>query len=89
MHQVVIHDGERTLRADEVDYNGKLKMERATGRVVLERGMKRILANTLIFWQESRLASAKGHVQLEDLQERLSLRSDEMVFVQFREYGVS
>lgn len=89
MHQVVIHDGERTLRADEVDYNGKLKVERASGHVVLERGMQRMLADVLIFWQESRLASAKGRVQLEDSKEHLTLIGEEMVFDQAREYGFS
>lgn len=63
---VVIFDGEHTLWADQVDYDGEAHTERATGNVKIRTGDRLLFANRVMYDQETLIARAQGDVRIED-----------------------
>jgi len=88
MRRVVIHDGKRTLRADRVDYDGKQRIEEASGHAVIQSGAKTVAADRIEYRQETEEVSARGHVALRDTVERLLLESDSAYYNRNLDYAM-
>jgi lipopolysaccharide export system protein LptA len=64
--QVVINDGNHMLWADQVDYEGETRIEKATGHVKVKTGERLLYANRVVYSQETTVAQAQGDVRMED-----------------------
>jgi lipopolysaccharide export system protein LptA len=86
--RVVIHDGKRTLRADEVGYDGRRRIETASGHASIISGTKTIAADRIEYRQESEEVTARGRVALRDTVERLLLESDSAFYDRKLDYAM-
>jgi lipopolysaccharide export system protein LptA len=86
LRNVKIFDGKRTLQADEVDYDGKRKVEHASGHAVVKSGGKTVSADEIEYRQETEQVFARGRVAVRDTIERLLLESDEAFYDRKKDY---
>jgi lipopolysaccharide export system protein LptA len=88
MRHVVIYDGKRTLRADQVGYDGRRRIEEALGHAVILSGSKTISAEWIEYRQETEEVAARGRVAVRDTIERLLLESDSAYYDRKRDYAM-
>jgi len=84
---VVVYDGNRTLKADRVEIDGPMRTETATGNAVLESGRRRIFARTMAYRQTEERALAEGSVRVEDLIENAVLKCGRALYDRRTEYA--
>lgn len=85
---VTVYDGKHTLRADQVEYNGETKTERASGHAVLESGTRKISARMLTYRQDDEEAFAAGSVRAEDMIEQAVLEGGRMHYNRKTDYAL-
>ena len=73
---VMIFDGKRTLKADQVDYRGQERIESASGHVSLESGQRLLTAEFIDYNQNQERAYAKEDVVITDLVEKVTLKGN-------------
>lgn len=87
LEDVHIYDGKRDLRADRVEYDGKMKIERAQGHVGLEFKDRSLKADQMTYMQESEEIFAKGNIRFLDWVEQTILKGDECYYNRTTDYG--
>ena len=85
---VFIHDGEHTLYAQRVDYDGLRREESAYDDVLLIAGNRRVRSDFLHYEQKTRIAVARDDVIITDLIERATLFGMWAKYDRQSDYGV-
>lgn len=85
--RVVIYDGKHTLWADQVDYEGATRVEKATGNVKVKTGNRVIYANRMVYNQETTVVQAQGDVRMEDWIQKAFLTGSFAEFTRDDDYG--
>ncbi|MFO7890963.1 MAG: LptA/OstA family protein [bacterium] len=85
--KVQIFDGEHTLWADMVEYNGDENIETATGNVRIETNNRELKADTVVYHQLKKTTSAYGNVIIQDLVEHVILYGDEAFYDRPEDYA--
>jgi lipopolysaccharide export system protein LptA len=83
---VMIYDGERTLVADRIFYNGRTKTEYANGHVVLTEADKALFCEKMEYRQETRTAIALENIYFKDFLENRVLTCDSLIWERNRRY---
>jgi len=86
--RVTIYDGKRTLKADRVHYDGRTRIEKASGHVLLESGRRKLKAQSLIYFQKKDKAFASGDVVMSDLIEKVTLLGKKALYDRRLDYGL-
>jgi len=84
---VKIFDGDHTLWADVVKYNGEKSIETATGNVRVEINNRILYSDTLIYNQINKKTSAFGNVIVKDLIEHVILYGNEAFYDKIQDYA--
>lgn len=85
--QVQIFDGQHTLWADKVEYNGEKSIETATGNVKIKTDHRVLTADKVVYNQNEKVTSAFGSVVIQDLVEQVVLYGDEAFYDKPRDYA--
>jgi len=85
---VTIYDGKRILKADRIYYDGKTRIEKAFGHVLLESKKRKLKARSLIYFQKKEKAFASGDVVISDLIEKVKLLGEKALYDRSMDYGV-
>jgi len=84
---VIIYDGKHTLWADQVDYEGITRIEKATGHVKVKTGDRLLFANRMVYNQETNVVQAQGDVRMEDWIKKVFLTGAFAVYNRAEDYG--
>ena len=85
-NEVMIYDGERTLVADHVFYDGKRRTEEARGNVILTEERKALFCDQLDYNQNTRIAVAREGIFFKDFLENRVLTCDSLLWNRNEKY---
>ena len=85
--KVQIFDGQHTLWADKVEYDGEKSIETATGNVRIKTDNRELTAEKVVYDQSQKTTAAFGKVIIQDLVERVVLYGEEAFYDKPKDYA--